>query len=84
MMAQDDFDELESEELGETAHPKVFRARGPAVCAPEELLRHIREMEMNLHRSPEGAAAQLHELARLDLAQSKPEMTSHTSPGSPN
>ncbi len=72
----------EGEELGETAHPKVFRARGPAACPPDDLLRQIREMEMSLHRTPEGAAAQLHELARFDLAQSKPE--ARTSPGSPN
>jgi len=57
----------EGEQLTPTSHPKVFLARGPAACPADELLRRIAEMELTLPRSPEAIAAQLHELARLDL-----------------
>ncbi len=74
----------EGEELLPTSHPKVFSARGPSPCPPEDLLRRIGEMEIGLHRSPEAMAARLHELARLDLAESQRESPARTPPSSPN
>ncbi|MDI6857854.1 MAG: nucleoside-diphosphate sugar epimerase/dehydratase [Dehalococcoidia bacterium] len=58
----------EGEALQPTAHPKVFAARGPAVCPSDELLRRIAETEMHLARGPDAVAAELHALARLDLS----------------
>jgi FlaA1/EpsC-like NDP-sugar epimerase len=75
----------EGEELKPTSHPKVFSARGPSPCAPDDLLRYIAEMEISLHRTPEATVARLHELARLDLAEGKREAQQpRTSPGSHN
>jgi FlaA1/EpsC-like NDP-sugar epimerase len=74
----------EGEDLSPTAHPKVFLARGPSPCPPDDLLRRIAELEISLHRTPEAIVAQLHELARLDLAEGKRESPSRTSPSSPN
>ena len=74
----------EGEELTPTTHPKVFSARGPAPCAPDDLLRHIAELEISVHRTPEAIVARLHELARLDLAGEKRESTQPRSTASPN
>ena len=74
----------EGEDLSPTAHPKVFLARGPSPCLPDDLLRRIAELEISLHRTPEAVVAQLHELARLDLAEGKRESPTRTSPSSPN
>lgn len=74
----------EGEELAATSHPKVFSARGPAACPPEDLLRRIAEMEISLHRTPEAMVARLHELARFDLAEGQRESPARTPPSSPN
>ncbi len=74
----------EGEELAPTAHPRVFSASGPSPCSPDELLRRVGEMEVRLHRTPEAIAAKLHELARLDLPESRRESTARTPPSSPN
>jgi len=58
----------EGEALQPTSHPKVFAARGPALCPSDDLLRRIAETEMHLARGPDAVAAELHALARLDLS----------------
>jgi FlaA1/EpsC-like NDP-sugar epimerase len=58
----------DGEALQPTSHPKVYLARGPSPCPPDELLRRIAEAEMHLARGPDAVAAELHALARLDLS----------------